>query len=300
MKLYANLHTHSTHSDGAFSPAEMAQAAKKEGYGAIAITDHDTATAYPELKAECDKLGIETIFGVEFSSPSPLLKGLTGDPSTFHICGYHFDRNHPKMKEYLDGMSFRETDQTYQLFKRGIKLGMLHDVEWEEVLEFNKGITWLCNEHLWRLLLHKGLMKKEDRQWYFRELFGVHRDEIPPAYAFKQADEIIKLIHDAGGIAVVAHPHLQLEFMPNLIEMGIDGLEVWHPDLTEEEKEKALKIGLENNLYISGGSDHSGICSGYYQYYKDPKTEFRGYAEPLTYGTTKEYFDEIKNCKLNR
>ena len=52
MKIYANLHTHSTHSDGVYTPAELVKIAKDEGYGAIAITDHDTATAYPELKGK--------------------------------------------------------------------------------------------------------------------------------------------------------------------------------------------------------------------------------------------------------
>ena len=73
MKLYANLHTHSTHSDGGFSPRRLAQAAKEEGYGAVAVTDHDTVTGYQELREECEKLGLETIFGAEFSSPSTML-----------------------------------------------------------------------------------------------------------------------------------------------------------------------------------------------------------------------------------
>ena len=56
MKFYANMHTHSTQSDGGFSPVRLAQAAKEEGYGASVLTDHDTVTGYPELKAECEKL----------------------------------------------------------------------------------------------------------------------------------------------------------------------------------------------------------------------------------------------------
>ena len=74
MKIYANLHTHSTHSDGVYTPAELVKIAKDEGYGAIAITDHDTATAYPELKAECDKLGKNLFL------------------SSFNRCGYSSSR----------------------------------------------------------------------------------------------------------------------------------------------------------------------------------------------------------------
>ena len=71
MKIYANLHTHSNHSDGPYSPRKLAEVAKAEGYGALAITDHDTASAYPELKAACEELSLECIFGVEFSVMQP-------------------------------------------------------------------------------------------------------------------------------------------------------------------------------------------------------------------------------------
>lgn len=299
MKLYANLHTHSTHSDGGFSPAQLATAAKNEGYGAVALTDHDTVTGYTELRKECEKLGLETIFGAEFSSPSTLLDGIEGEAGTFHICGYHFDPEYPPMKKYLEEMSLRETDQTKTLFERGVRLGKIKGIEWEEVLEFNKGITWLCNDHLWRALLAKGLMKPSDRGWYFRELFGDHRYEVPPSYPFKQEHEIIKLIHDAGGIAIVAHPHGQLKHLDALREMGIDGLEIWHWMMTEQEREQGIRLAHKHGLYISGGSDHNGYCSGYANEYKNPR-DWPRYADECTLGTTKEYFVEIKNRKLNR
>ena len=298
MKFYANMHTHSTHSDGGFSPVRLAQAAKEEGYGAIVLTDHDTVTGYPELKAECEKLGLETIFGAEFSSPSTLLADLSGQAATFHICGYHFDPEYPPMKEYLEDMSIRETDQTRVLFERGVRLGKIQGISWDEVLEFNKGITWLCNDHLFRAMLHKGVIRQEDRGWYFQELFGDHRYEVPPAREFKQEHEIIQLIRDAGGIAILAHPYDQLQFVEPLMEMGIEGIEVWHNGLIRRgQVEDALKLALKKNLYISGGSDHTGYCSGYY---KENPLESKYYAPYLSFGTTKEYFDEIKNRQLNR
>ena len=299
MELYANLHTHSTHSDGGYSPAQIARVAKEEGYGAVSLTDHDTITGFPEIKAECERLGLETILGAEFSSPSKLLEGNKYMEADFHICGYHFDPEYPPMKKYLEEMSLRETEQTHTLFDRAVRLGKIKGIEWEEVLEFNKGITWLCNEHLWRALLAKGLMQKSDRGWYFEELFGVHRYEVPPLYSFKQEHEIIKLIHDAGGIAIVAHPHGQLQHMDALREMGIDGLEIRHILLTEEEKEEGIRYAHKHGLYISGGSDHDGPCSGYYENYERPE-DCPNYAPPHAFGTTKEYFDEIKNKKINR
>ena len=299
MKLYANLHTHSTHSDGGYSPKQLAQAAKKEGYGAVAVTDHDTATGYKELKAECDKLGLECIFGVEFSSPSKMLVNQTGLAKEFHIVGFHFDPEYPAMKKYLEEMSIRETDQTKQLFERAVRLGLIKGITWDEVLEHNKGITWLCNEQLFDAMLAKGLVTRADQGKYFQECFGVHRGEIPPLCAFKQDYEIIQLIRDAGGIAILAHPHKQLWCIEELMRMGLEGLEIWHEMMTEEEREAGLKMAYEKGLYISGGSDHHGLCSGYYERSASPE-ECPFYTPELAFGTTKEYFDEIKNRKINR
>jgi len=298
MKLYANLHTHSTHSDGVYTPWQLAQAAKEEGYGALALTDHDTVTGYAEVKEACDALGLETIFGCEFSSPSDMLAGKTEMAATFHIVGYHFDPEYPPMKAYLEDMSIRETDQTRVLFERGVRLGKIRGISWDEVLEFNKGITWLCNNHLFAAMMAKGLMVEAQRKQYFDELFGVHRYEVPPCREFKQEHEIIQLIRDAGGIAILAHPVDQLQYVDALMEMGLEGIEVWHRELMQSgQVEEAWKLALEKNLYISGGSDHSGHCGGYYR--GDPlKSPY--YLPFLSSGTTKEYFDEIKNRQLNR
>lgn len=299
MKMYANLHIHSTHSDGKYTPTELARVAAKEGYKAAALTDHDTITGYPEFKAECDKLGLECIFGAEFSAPCDCFKKPDGRRESFHITAYHFDPEYPEMKEYLRQMGVRETDQTRVLFERGLKEGLISSITWDEVLEYNKGVAWLCNEHVFRAMKAKGLVTDLDYTNFFNTLFGSRRREVPPAYPFKNADELIKLIRDAGGIALVAHPTKQLQYIDALINMGITGLEVWHPSLTEEEKDEAYKIGLEKGLFISGGSDHSGLCGGEYSSFKNPETcEF--YIEPCSAGTTKEYFDEIKNAKLNR
>lgn len=299
MKFYANLHTHSTHSDGKYSPATLARMAKEEGYGAVAVTDHDTVTGYEEIKAECDKLGLETVFGCEFSAPTDLYSNNGNYPADFHIMGFHFDPEHPEMKEYLAGMSLREADQTRILVERGLKEGLLKDITWDEVLEFNKGITWLCNEHVFRLMEAKGLAVKADYPAFFQTVFGPRRAEVPPCCPFKRDHEIIELIHAAGGIALVAHPHNQLQYIDALIEMGLDGLEACHFILTEEERAQALKIGLERNLFISGGTDHEGYLGGSYESYPSPEAS-PYYAPFCTIGTTKAFFDEIKNKQLNR
>ena len=86
-KKFANLHVHSTHSDGAFSPKELVRLAKEEGYGAVAMTDHDTATGCDELKEEAAAAGLMSVMGVEFSCTAPELN------ANFHMVGFDFDPN---------------------------------------------------------------------------------------------------------------------------------------------------------------------------------------------------------------
>lgn len=301
MKPYANLHTHSNHSDGGYTPKALAQAAKKEGYGAIAVTDHDTVTGCAELRAECEKLGLETVLGVEFSSPSSLLPvkpGVTTENNSFHICGYGFDPEHPGMKQYLLELGGQKAAQTKVIFDLAVKNGLLRGIEWEEVLSFNPGKTWISGSQIFIALQAKGLIEEKDRTWLSKEVFGRFRPQAFPC-VFKDAHEIIQLIRDAGGIAILAHPHEQLQYMEALMEMGMEGLEVSHDLLTAEEQIAAMQLALEKGLYISGGSDHNGQCSGYYERYSTPE-ECPRYTPPLSVGISKEYFDEIKNKRICR
>ena len=294
MEFYANLHSHCTHSDGKYTPEEIVKVAKEEGYKAFAITDHDTATSWPHLKAACEKEGLDYIFGVEFTANSPLLKS-----GYFHMVAFNFDPEYPEMKDYLQKLSINETAQTKYCFDRGVAEGKLLGITWDEVLDYNKDITWLCNEHLFRAMKAKGLVTDLDYGEFFRSFFGPRRYEFQVPYEFLQVDELIDLVHRAGGIILVAHPKNQLHLIDNLLEMGLDGLEVWHADLTEEERALAFKIGTEKKLFMSGGSDHSGLCGGMYDTYEDPTTSPH-YIEPMSCGVPYEYFVELKNGKVNR
>ena len=294
MKFYANLHTHSTHSDGKYSPVQMVQVAKGEGYKALAITDHDTATAFPFLKEECDKEGLDCIFGVEFTANSPLLSS-----GYFHMVAFDFDPEYPEMKEYLRKLSINETEQTKYCFDRAQIEGNLLDITWDEVLEYNKGITWLCNDHLFSAMKAKGLVTDLDYEHFFDAYFGPRRYEFKVPYEFLDVKDLIKLVHDAGGIILVAHPHIQLHLIDELIEMGVDGLEVWHPDLTEEEKVEAYRIALDKELFVSGGSDHSGLCGGMYDSFEHPE-ETQYFLEPLSVGNTELHFKELKERRINK
>ena len=294
MKMYANLHNHTTHSDGVYSPEELVKVAKAEGYGAVAASDHDTATAYPYLKAACEKEGMECIFAVEFS----VLK-----PDWYHIVGFDFDPEYPEMKDYLAKMSANTFITTKGCFDEAVENGGISGITWEEVLEFNKGITWLCNNHIFRAMKAKGLVEENQYMDWFNTNFRDQRAKYKGQYDYKTLPEMVKLIKDAGGFAVVAHPtEEQLSRIDYLVENGIEGLEVWHPELPEERQKKAYDLAIKYNLFVSGGSDHSGLCGGFYASYKNEEElkNSRHYIEPLSSGTTKEYFDEIKQRRILR
>ena len=290
MKVYASLHAHSTHSDGVYTPAELVKVAKEEGYGAMAVTDHDTVTANAELKEECEKAGLEAIFGCEFSTTS------TTTGLNYHITAFHFDPSYPPMKKYLEDLSEKETHQTRELFKRGVEIGYIKGITWEEVLEYNKGITWFCNEQVFRAMKAKGIATDLDYPEFFEVCFGDHRDEVPPYCEFKSTEEVIKLVHEAGGIACVAHPINQLHTVPALVEMGIDGIEVWHSALDIKARREALTLAEKYDLFVSGGADHEGLLGGEYSRYEHPE-ETIFWAPPLTLGTTKFFYEEIRDAK---
>lgn len=293
VEIYANLHLHSTHSDGAYTPTETVIAAKEEGYKALAITDHDSATAFPEMKEACEKEGMEYLFGVEFS---------TLVPNDYHIVGFSFDPEYPEMKQYLADMGERQTDNTRNCFELAVSKGDITGITWKEVLDYSEGVAWICNNHVFRAMKAKGLIDDFRYIEWFNKNFRNQRAMFAPIKDFKPAHDIIKLVKDAGGFSVIAHPNKNLDDIDYLIESGLEGIEVIHPSMMYEIRERAYKIAMERNLYISGGTDHSGYCSGFYSSCPAGMNirYYRKYLEPCSVGVEERFFRELKNRKLER
>ena len=292
---YANLHLHSTHSDGVYSPSELVKIAKEEGYKALAITDHDVASAYDELKSACEREGMDCIFGVEFT---------VSEPFPFHIVGFDFDPEYPPMKEYLDKQAERQTYNTFMCFNEAVEKGNINGITWDEVIAFNKGIPWKCNNHVWRAMKAKGLVVESQYMGWFNENFKKQRAKYNNGEKFLDLYGLVKLIKDAGGIAICAHPCLDngLEHLQLLLDAGIDGLEVLHSKMTNDDIERAYNFCIEHDLFISGGSDHSGLCGGYYSSYpsEEELKVSSHYIPALTYGVYEEFYKELKTKIKNR
>ena len=290
LKQYANLHLHSTHSDGEYSPSELVYIAKKEGYKALALTDHDTVSGVKELISTCKKEGMECVTGVEFTC--------TGLGEAFHVTGLDFDIEDKNIQDYCVCMAERETFRTKTLFELGIKKGRIKNVTWEEVQQHHPGISWLCVDHVFRTLVNKGILTMYNYREFYDANFG-HGPEFQFVYKemphrIYEVQEVIDLINNAGGVAVLAHGHNQLQCVPELVEMGLKGIEVWHDLMTPEERCEAVNLAQKYNLYISGGTDHGGKLGGLDKF--DPEGKIYGKYNhlPLMYGTSEINFNALK------
>ena len=229
---------------------------------------------------------MEYIVGAEFTS------------WPFHIVALDFDPEYPEMKAYLEKMVLRQQHETQTVLGWAQEKGALTGITWEDVVQHNRGISWLCNEHVFRTLKSKGLMCDLDYYDFYVTHFYAQRRQVKPLHDFLVPKDMIDLIRKAGGIAILAHPHGQLDRVEELISYGLQGIEVYHPDMTPQEQRQALEIAYANGLFISGGTDHSGLCGGMYSSFEVPE-ESTYYLEPQSHGTLEEHFRELQNRKLS-
>jgi 3',5'-nucleoside bisphosphate phosphatase len=246
----ADLHMHTNHSDGTLSPVELARLAKEQGLDAVALTDHDTVTGLAELVAEVNQLGIEAIPGVELSAKF--------SPGTLHILGYGFDPEGP-IQQKLEQFQKARAERNPQILAKLAQLGM--PLTLDEVKALSGAKNQIGRPHIAKALEAKGYATYE-------EAFDKYLTKGGPAYISKagwSAQECIDLIHESGGVAVIAHPiQMKLqgpafrEKIKELKDMGMDGLEVVHPDHSPEDQKMFAAIADEMGLLPTGGSDFHG------------------------------------------
>lgn len=246
---FVDLHMHSTASDGARVPADVVEAAARAGLAAIALTDHDTLAGVDEARAAGERLGVRVIPGVELSA----MEG----KEELHLLGLHLSRPAPIERELAD---FREArrERAGRIVERLNALGI--PVTVDDVLAQAAGGA-VGRPHIARALVAGGWAR--DLRDAFDRLLGNGR----PAYVEKRRLAIadaIRLIHEAGGIAVYAHPgagatRARLEA---LRAAGLDGVEVRHPSHSAEDIARIGALADHLALLPSGGSDWHGTGEG--------------------------------------
>lgn len=277
---YGNLHLHSVYSDSQFTPYQLVLIGKSLGYRALALTDHWSDGGFDEFSRSAKAEGIDVISGVEFDR-SDL-------GTSIHITALDFDRDNPKMRAMIKEQCDARTECTRKCFERGVALGFVQGATWDDVMDFSAEGAWVCIDHVIGALRRKKALDACGGSDVLRQ--NVFKGPDIRAFLPKKPSmaEIIKTIRGADGIAIFAHPHNQIQYLPALLEMGLNGIEVSHPDLNDETARLAEDAAVTYKLYRSGGTDHTGAMSGC----------GGSHAIPVYNGVTEEEYFTIKERRL--
>lgn len=249
----ADLHTHSTISDGRLSPSALVERAAAMGVGIMALTDHDNVSGIAEAQSAGKRLGVEVIAGVEISADY--------EPGTMHILGLGIDPSDERLLARLDFLQSARRERNPKVVQKLRALGI--DITLAEV-EALAGSRQVGRPHFAQALLDRKVVSS------FEDAFERFLAKGRPAYVPKArmpSKESIDLIHAAGGLAVLAHPiqlRLQGEELERLVKMlrfeqGLDGLEVFHSDHDADHVAIYKELATRLELRVSGGSDYHGI-----------------------------------------
>lgn len=243
----ADLHIHTTASDGRLTPLEVYHQAKSAGLSFIAITDHDTVEGILELQRVATA-GIGIIPGIELNTDVP--------DHEVHILGYGIDIYNGQLINQLDKLAQDRISRAKKMVDKLISLGF--PIDYDHVLQIAGTSKAIGRPHIAKALIEKNYFQNMD------EIFNTLLDCQGPAYVahYKLTPtKAIQLVQAAGGIAVLAHPGLigNDEIVLDLIRSGIDGLEVYHPKHTETQTEIYRLLAQRHDLKITGGSDFHGI-----------------------------------------
>lgn len=246
MNYLADLHSHTNFSDGKLTPLELLTKAEKIGLSAISITDHDTIEGVKVALDLQPKFKTEVISGIEISSHL--------GKQELHILGYNIDINNSQLLSFTERYKISRENRGREIVKKLNSIGK--DITIEEVLSTVKNAP-ITRPHIANLLVQKGYA------YSLKDAFNKYLMEGRPAYVSKEifpVNEAIKLISDAGGISVLAHPgHYVNQYMlSKLIEMSLDGIEVIHPSHNFEMQKYYHAIANQFWLIETGGSDYHG------------------------------------------
>lgn len=240
-----NLHLHTNVSDGGISPAQLVQRARQIGLDLISITDHDTSDAYRQLPADIFPLRI--IPGLEISSQH--------EGNDVHILALGCELDAPALVEMTEMYLIGRRERAIKMIGLLNDLGM--EITLDEVVSVAGSRELIVRPHIAQILVKRGYCYSKN------EAFDKYIGNFKPAYVPKpevSVPDALKVIHAAGGKAIIAHPgKLEKEsYLEEFIGMGIDGLEVWHPDHTQQEILNYTNLCLKNGLYMTAGSDFHG------------------------------------------
>jgi Predicted metal-dependent phosphoesterases (PHP family) len=250
--VFYDLHVHTSASDGEDSPENIIIKAVEMGLGGLAITDHDTIDALDPARqfVEQNRLDIDLIPGVELNTDY--------GSDDFHILGYFINFSNGYMQNRLAHIRGQRYARAEQIIARLQAMNI--KITFDQVKAAACG-DLIGRPHIARVLYMNGYAASPEEA--FKRFVDRGGPAYVPRYKFP-TPEAIDLIKQAGGIAVLAHPGLIRERSKifDSIKFGIEGIEVYYPEHTQEQIKDFMDLAIEHNLLITGGSDYHGPNSG--------------------------------------
>ena len=247
----SDLHCHTKISDGSMGIDDLITMAKRRGITTLAVTDHDTTAGAARAVIIGKRQGLNIIHGVEFSTCDPQ-RGTSA-----HLLCYMCERP-DRLEETCKEISERRKKAANDMVRRVMRY---YPITPEMVVRCATGSTNFYKQHIMHALMDAGYADSIFGDVY-KKLFGKEGTaRIPIEYP--DVRDVLELIHSAGGVAVLAHPFLYENeaLLEELTTLGLDGVEVWHPSHTEEQRDQLMDFAQKNNLLMTGGSDFHGMYS---------------------------------------
>ncbi|MCU0666816.1 MAG: PHP domain-containing protein [Candidatus Omnitrophica bacterium] len=243
---FADLHLHTTFSDGTVEPEQLIAKVKKTNLAAISITDHDTVSGLLAASFYAQQQGLEVIPGIELSVDHGGIE--------VHLLGYFIDYLSKSFQDKLESLKTIRQERVYKICSKLKNIGV--DLDPKDVFDIG-GEGTVGRLHVARAMFAKGLIKTT------QEAFQKYIGDNGPAYVcgFRfTIIEAIKFIKDFGGIAVLAHPYLLRndKLIEEFVGYGLQGLEVYYPEHNFVLTQYYLEMADKYKLLVTGGSDYHG------------------------------------------
>ena len=244
-KFAVDLHSHSTCSDGELSPSQLVELAAIAGVETLALTDHDTLDGLEEAHEAALEHGIKIVNGIELSA---------WHGREVHILGYFVDPASPALRQSTIELTEDRVRRIEEIGRRLADLGRPVDVDRLIARGTSRSGGNLGRPHVARELIDAGHVRTFDEA--FRRFLGSGGPAYVPCTRLGVADAI-SLIHQAGGVSVLAHPALEdvNSALPEFVDAGLDGVETVHPSHGHKEQIDYRDLAARWRLCTTGGSD---------------------------------------------
>lgn len=245
--VYADLHTHTNCSDGTLPPEDLVDLAVEHGLEVLAVTDHDTVAGIEPAKRAARDRGLQLVAGIELST--------TVKREEVHLLAYGLEPDNAALRRHLEAMKKARKRRVHRIVERLQKIGLeFEDEILAREVETNPSVG---RPHVAEALVRSGHVDT------IRQAFQEYLARDRPGYVAKPefpASKALRLVHNAGGVGVLAHPGhwTPSARLRHLVEVGLDGIEITHPSHDSTLRQYYGRMARAYDLFVTGGSDYHG------------------------------------------